>query len=98
MTTQAKIIGYWDNLKEMPKEGPFVLCNGPVGASVPRIEQVRGEDGVGCPIGLDMEMYEYIKTHNIPRGYEGACQLNERYFAGEFEWRGAFLCPKKVSS
>lgn len=87
---QAKIVGYWDDLKEIPKEGPFVVC------SMRGIVHVRGQGGIGCPVTMSTPMYRYIEAHNIPRGYEGACRLNQLYEAGEFEWCRDKLYPKET--
>lgn len=89
----ARHVGYWEDLKEMPEEGPFVVCGGPVGASVPRIEHARGPEGVGSPVMLDMSVYKFMERHKIPRGYAGASKLNELYRQGCFRWEGLALLP-----
>ena len=91
----AKRIGYWDDLKGTPDEGPFIVCGGPVGANVPRIEHARGPEGIGCPVVLEPEMYAYIERNGIPRGHEGACRLNELYRAGAFVWSDLCLRPAR---
>lgn len=92
----AAHVGYFEDLKTMPEEGPFVLCEGPVGGRRPRIEQVRGPDGVGCPIMLHDDMYRFMKENHIPRDHEGACKLNTLYVQGAFVWDEFFLLPKEA--
>ena len=89
----AKIIGYWDDLDEMPEEGPFVCCGGPVGANVPRIEQVKTPEGAGTPQIMDMSVYRYMEANGIPRGYVGACRLNELFNEGKLVWEGDKIVP-----
>lgn len=91
----ARYVDYWEDLEAMPEEGPFIVCGGPVGAQVDRIEQVRGPDGVGCPIALHMEIYSFMEKHNIPRSYKGASKLNELYHQGRFRWDGIQLRIKE---
>ena len=92
----AKVVGYWTDLKEMPEDGPFIVCGGPVGASVPRVEHARGPSGIGCPVTFDFRMYKYIEENDLPnRGHECADKLNALYHSGEFEWEGNNLVPKE---
>lgn len=90
----AKRIDYWTDLEEMPEEGPFVVCGGPIGASTPRIEQAPGPSGRGCPVALHKAMRSYMEEHKIPRGLAGASLLNEHYREGRFQWDGVSLVPK----
>jgi hypothetical protein len=92
----AKRVGYWDDLNGMPEQGPFIVCGGPVGANVPRIEQVRGPDGVGCPVCVDMKVYDYMKANDIPRGFTGASRLNELYHEGKLVWDGNKVVPARA--
>ena len=88
----AKRIGYMDDLSEMPEEGPFVVCDAPVGYT-DWIEQATGPDGVGCPVTLDHSVYAYMKAHDIPCGYEGACRLNEAFARGELAYDVQTIIP-----
>lgn len=89
----ARTVDYWADLTETPNEGPFILCGGPVGAEVGRIEHARGPEGVGCPVTLRPVMYRYMEDNGISRGYRGACRLNELYRKGAFVWDGVGLVP-----
>lgn len=92
----AARVSYWADLEEMPPQGPFIICGGPVGAEVGRIEQVRSPEGRGCPVVLHPKMRAFMKKNNISRGYAGACKLNELYHKGVFEWDDNYsIIPKE---
>ena len=90
----ARYVGYWEDLRGMPEQGPFVVVGGPGGANVPHIEHVRGPEGAGFPVCLTPEMYRYREENDIPRGHAGASKLNELYEQGAFVWDGYAIKPK----
>lgn len=71
---KAAVIDFWTNPESLPPEGPFVLCGGPVGAEVGRIEYFQHPRHATQL--LPGEIYHYMKAFGIPRGYRGACRLN----------------------
>lgn len=90
----ARFVDYWENLTEMPKEGPFVACRGPLGATMTRVEQVPNQEGVGCPVVIHRATREFAKGHGLGRGHACASALNGAYRRGELVWRDGAIVPR----
>lgn len=75
----ARFVDYWENLKAMPEEGPFVACGGPVG--------VRSPLGIGCPVVVHPSTRDFAERHKYGRGHACASALNDAFKRGELVWR-----------
>ena len=95
----AKVVRYFEDLAKPPEEGPFVVGLSVMTNSYPRIEQMRGPEGIGCPVLPHPSIRDFMEKHGIPTGrnhtHESASKLNELYKAGAFEWDGCLLVPKE---